>query len=61
MSVGLPCIVSNIGAIPDMLEEQGAFYVEHNVDSICDAIDKIKDIDLRIKMGSFNFINCITY
>ena len=55
MSVGLPCIASNVGAIPDMLEEQGAFYVEHNVDSICDAIDKIKDIDLRIKMGSFNF------
>lgn len=55
MAYGLPIITTEVGAIPDILEEQGAIYIPVNsLKSLVEAISKIKNKTIREKMSSFN-------
>lgn len=55
MASGLPVIASNVGANADMIEGKGGIIIPAK-DSLAlkKAIEKMKDIDLRKKMSSFN-------
>lgn len=55
MAYGLPIITTEVGAIPDILEEQGAFYIPVNsLPAIVEAISKAKDSEVRREMSDFN-------
>lgn len=56
MAIGLPIIASNVGAIGDMVEDQGGFLVQpRDVLGLANAIDLLsKDSALRKRMGEFN-------
>ena len=59
MSAGLPCIVSNWAANADMIgnEEAGGIIVDVvSKNSLKEAIQKISDRDIRVKMGNRNSI-----
>lgn len=55
MAYGLPIITTRVGAIPDILEDEGALYIPVNSEqALVEAIDKIKDTKCRNDMSSFN-------
>lgn len=56
MSVGLPIITTKVGAIPDMVEEKGALFVEvGNFQQISDCLRQLlKGKNKRIEMNKFN-------
>lgn len=55
MSVGLPIISTPVGAIPEMIENKGGILCEPgNLLQFTDAINKIKNDEIREKMGLFN-------
>ena len=55
MSVGIPIITTKVGAIYDILEEEGAKYINvGNTDEIIERIKELSNPDLRRKMGEWN-------
>lgn len=55
MACGLPIIASEVGAIPDMLEEHGGIIVPvNNVDEIIKSIFKISDINERKRISQWS-------
>lgn len=60
MNEGLPCITTRVGAIPDIFEENGAFLVNFNVEEISNAINYLRDVNVRKELGKFNFCNVKT-
>lgn len=55
MACGLPIISTPVGAIPDMIEDKGGLFVEiGDVGGIMNAIKKLNNKDIRIKMSNWN-------
>ena len=55
MACGLPIISTNVGAIPDMIEDNGGILCEvDNKEAFGKAIEKIKDNTIREKMSLWN-------
>ena len=55
MAYGLPIITTQVGAIPDILENEGAIYIPVNsVEDFVASIDKIKDKQCRASISCFN-------
>lgn len=64
MSIGMPIISTPVGAIPDMLEDNGGVFIPVGGKSeSVDAIKKLESIDIRKHMSVFNqnkVKNCYT-
>ena len=62
MAHSLPCIVTDWAANKDMIGNEGGVVIDNpTIDSVINAINYIKNKDIRIKMGENNFkkvINC---
>ena len=55
MSVGIPIITTKVGAIYDILEEDGAKYVDvGNVEQIIERIKELSEKVIRSRMGAWN-------
>ena len=55
MSCGIPVIATNVGAIPDMIENKGGVLLPSpSAENIVEAIEKIQEKPVREQMGKFN-------
>lgn len=55
MSTGLPIVATDVGANADMIESKGGIIIPTNdVFALKKAIERMKDINLRKKMSTFN-------
>lgn len=55
MSRGLPCIVSNVGANEEMVEDKGGIVIPPNdTQSIVDALKKLESVETRSMMSAWN-------
>lgn len=55
MARGLPIIATNVGAIPDMIEENGGILVNvKEIEAMKNAINSLEDVNLRRKMSEWN-------
>jgi glycosyltransferase involved in cell wall biosynthesis len=57
MANGLPIITTCVGGNADMIESSGGIIVPvANINSICSAIDQLRDYNLRIKISNWNLV-----
>jgi glycosyltransferase involved in cell wall biosynthesis len=56
MSAGLPLILSNVGGCPELINNNGIL-VDNNVESIVDAVDKIKENYIQYQANSTELYN----
>jgi glycosyltransferase involved in cell wall biosynthesis len=56
MSAGLPLILSNVGGCPELIKDNGIL-VENNVESITNAIIKLKENYIQYQADSIAFYN----
>jgi glycosyltransferase involved in cell wall biosynthesis len=56
MSAGLPLILSNVGGCPELIYNNGIL-VENNIESIVDAVDKIKENYIQYQANSTELYN----
>ena len=56
MSAGLPLIVSNVGGCPELINSNGIL-VENDIESITNAINKLKENYIQYKANSIAFYN----
>jgi glycosyltransferase involved in cell wall biosynthesis len=55
MALGLAVVAAPVGAIPEMVEEQGGFLVPPEAEALADAVRRLRDDDaLRLSMGRHN-------
>lgn len=55
MACGLPIISTPVGSVPGMIGEEGGVLIKlKDIDSIADAVEKIKDRETRLKMSQYN-------
>lgn len=55
MACGLPIVTTEVGAIPDMIEDKGGIIVPiKDVKSIIKAINRLENIDLRNSISNWN-------
>ena len=55
MACGMPIISTNVGAIPDMLENKGGIIIEpRDIEEIKNSINKLEDSKLRTNMSIWN-------
>lgn len=51
MAAGLPVIASNVGGIPEQIDEASGILVNNTVDEIVSALKRLADEETRIRMG----------
>ncbi len=56
MSAGLPLILSNVGGCPELIKDNGVL-VENNVESIIDAVNKLRENYTQYQTSSIAFYN----
>lgn len=55
MASGMPIISTNVGAIPDMIENKGGVMIKpKDIQSIKSAINKLEDREVRLQMSEWN-------
>lgn len=55
MAVGLPCIVTDVGANKDMIENDGGIVISvNNEKELIDAVNTIRPVEIRRKMSFWN-------
>ena len=62
MSTGIPCVVSNVGANKEMIEDKGGIVLQHICSKeIIDSIHLLDKESVRLSMGKWNIDKVISY